>query len=192
MRQLYLLAAVSALCFAPTAYAADVREPEQEEGVVTEDVVPEPDAQEPLPDWQAGSAAVDEQQPPAASATPVPVPPVTAAEPPSDSGTTDFDTVQLQGLNKVTAKAQPIEAHIGSVTRFGTIEIVAHKCWKSSPVDRPENAVLLEVSEIKQGEAPQRIFSGWMFSSTPGLSSLEHPFYDITVISCGKSAEGKP
>lgn len=108
-------------------------------------------------------------------------------EPPQDKGSTDFNMAILQGLNKVTARAQELEAPIGSVTRFGTIEIVVHKCWKSAPSDRPENAALLEVSEIKQNETPQRIYSGWMFSSTPGISSLEHPFYDITVVECKKS-----
>lgn len=130
-----------------------------------------------------------------ATPSPTPTPPedeeqpvtVTPPAPPVGAGTTDFDMVMLQGLNKVTASRQTLEASIGSVVRYGTIEIIAHKCWKSSPEDRPENAALLEVSEIKQGEAPQHIFSGWMYSSTPGLLSLEHPFYDITVISCGKA-----
>lgn len=122
------------------------------------------------------------------SSTGVPVPAATQPAPPVDSGDTNFDTVMLQGLNKVTAARQTLEAPIGSVIRFGTIEIIAHKCWKASPDERPENAALLEVSEIKQGEAPQHIFSGWMFSSTPALSSLEHPFYDVTVVGCGKSA----
>lgn len=111
--------------------------------------------------------------------------------PPEDKGSTDFNMVILQGLNKVTARTQELEAPIGSVTRFGTIEIVVHKCWKAAPSDRPENAALLEVSEIKQNETPQRIYSGWMFSSTPGISSLEHPFYDVTVVEC-KKADVKP
>ncbi len=68
--------------------------------------------------------------------------------------------------------------------RFGTLEIVAHRCWKSEPEDRPENAALIEISELKPGETPQRIFLGWMLSSSPGLSGLEHAVYDITVLSC--------
>jgi hypothetical protein len=112
-----------------------------------------------------------------------------SAEKPADkspeiSGEDNFNEVMLQGLNKVTARASAIEAPIGSVVRFGTIEIVAHSCWKSAPDERPENAALLEISEIKQGEPPTRIFLGWMFSSSPGLSSLEHPFYDVTVVEC--------
>jgi len=106
---------------------------------------------------------------------------------PGENGDTGFDAVILRGLNKVTARSQEIEAPIGSVVRFGTIEIVAHSCWKSAPEDRPENAALLEISEIKQGEPPTQIFLGWMFSSSPGLSSLENPFYDITVVKCDKA-----
>ena len=105
---------------------------------------------------------------------------------PGVAGEADFNTVILRGLNKVTARAQTIEATIGSVVRFGTIEIVAHRCWKSAPEERPENAALLEISEVKQGEPPARIFMGWMFSSSPALSALEHPFYDVTVVRCAK------
>lgn len=31
---------------------------------------------------------------------------------------------------------------------------------------------------------PDRIFSGWMFGSSPGLNALEHPIYDVWVIDC--------
>ena len=29
-----------------------------------------------------------------------------------------------------------------------------------------------------------KLFSGWMFASSPGLSALEHPVYDVWVIKC--------
>jgi hypothetical protein len=28
------------------------------------------------------------------------------------------------------------------------------------------------------------VFSGWMFSSSPAVSAMEHPVYDITLLSC--------
>ncbi len=121
-----------------------------------------------------------------AAVPPMPTPDVKPVDAASE-GDSNYDRVMLQGLNKVTARAQEIEAPIGSVVRFGTIEIVAHSCWKSAPDERPENAALLEISEIKQGEAPTQIFLGWMFSSTPGLSALEHPFYDVSVVKCEKA-----
>lgn len=31
---------------------------------------------------------------------------------------------------------------------------------------------------------PDRIFSGWMFASSPALNAMEHPVYDVWVIDC--------
>lgn len=90
----------------------------------------------------------------------------------------------LQGLNKVIGRVSTFEAPLGTLSNFENLEIIVRKCWKSPPDERPENAALLEVREVRTGEAPKQIFLGWMLSSSPGLSSLEHPVYDITVISC--------
>lgn len=90
----------------------------------------------------------------------------------------------LQGLNKVMGRVSTLEIPLGAMVRFENLEIIARKCWKSSPDERPENASLLEIREVKAGEEPKQIFLGWMFSSSPGLSALEHPVYDVTVLSC--------
>jgi hypothetical protein len=183
---------IAALCFVPlVAIAVEIQERELQEEAQAQEDTQEPDAQDVPPENEVMDVITIENQDPIPPAEPrgksVPPSPAEPPKSPDDSsGTTDFDTVLLQGLNKVTARAQALEAPIGSVIRYGTIEIIAHKCWKSAASDRPENAALLEVSELKQGEAPHHIFSGWMFSSTPGLSSLEHPFYDINVIACSK------
>lgn len=97
-----------------------------------------------------------------------------------------YDTVFLQGLNKVTARAESLEAPVGTVIRFGNLEIIPRTCWKSPPEEQPENAALLEIWELKPKQKPQQIFYGWMFSSSPGLSALEHPVYDVTVLECKK------
>jgi hypothetical protein len=107
----------------------------------------------------------------------------------NEDNTPVITTVILQGLNKVTGHTSKLEAPTGTIARFGTLEIVARYCWKSQPEDRPENAVLLDISELKPDEPPQKIFLGWMFSSSPGLSGLEHPVYDITVLACGSKPE---
>ncbi len=92
--------------------------------------------------------------------------------------------VILRGLNKVIGRISTLEVPLGTVSNFENLEIIARKCWKSLPEEKPENAALLEVREIKIGEAPRQIFLGWMFSSSPSISGLEHPVYDITVLSC--------
>ncbi len=100
-----------------------------------------------------------------------------------------YNIIVLQGLNKVTGQISRLENPVGSVTRFGTLEIALHRCWKSNPEDRPENAALIEISELRSGEAPHNIFFGWMFSSSPGLSGLEHPVYDVTLLDCAVNEE---
>ena len=35
-------------------------------------------------------------------------------------------------------------------------------------------------------------FSGWMFASSPALSAMEHPVYDLWVLDCENKGEAKP
>ena len=90
----------------------------------------------------------------------------------------------LQGLDKVTARISTVRAPIGVTVRFGSLRIVARICGKTPPEEPPESAAFLEIDDVKPGETPQRIFSGWMFASSPALSALEHPVYDVWVIDC--------
>lgn len=110
------------------------------------------------------------------SPQPVPATPVAAA--------VESNAVRLTGLNKTTARSSTLEAPLGTVVRFGNLEIIAHRCWQAPPGERPENAALLEIRELKSDDAPKSVFQGWMFSSSPSLSSLEHPVYDIAVQAC--------
>ena len=96
----------------------------------------------------------------------------------------EFNAVILQGLNKITARSSKIIVPIGASVKFGTIEIIARTCWQSPPDEKPDNASLLEIYETKLDAPPAPIFLGWIFSSSPSISALEHPFYDITLIKC--------
>ena len=94
------------------------------------------------------------------------------------------DLAVLQGLDKVTGRISAIEAPVGRTVRFGTLEITARICHTRPPEETPETTVFLDVFDIKPGEPPARLFSGWMFASSPALNALEHPVYDIWVIDC--------
>ena len=90
----------------------------------------------------------------------------------------------LQGLDKVTARISPIHAPVGQVVRFGTLEITVQRCLKRPPEEPPESAALLDIREVRPGEAPVALFQGWMFASSPSLNALEHPIYDVWVKDC--------
>jgi hypothetical protein len=90
----------------------------------------------------------------------------------------------LQGLDKVTARVSTFGAPIGLPVRFGTLEIVAETCVKKPPEEPPETAAFLDIYENKPDQERQKIFSGWMFASSPGLNPLEHPVYDVWLKDC--------
>jgi hypothetical protein len=96
----------------------------------------------------------------------------------------EASVVVLQGLDKVTARTDTFEVPVGSAHRFGTLEITVHHCWKAPPEQPPENKAFLEIVDIRPDRAPNTVFTGWMFSSSPALNALEHPVYDVWVKNC--------
>lgn len=108
-------------------------------------------------------------------------------------------TAILQGLDKISARVSQIEAPVGHSVGFGSLSIMVDDCEKSPPEDPPENAAFIQIYETPPGEERKRLFSGWMFSSSPALSGLEHPVYDVTLLGCkapstppGSSAPAEP
>ena len=99
------------------------------------------------------------------------------------------DVVVLEGLNKITAKSYKYNVKVGDSINFERLTIQPLICWKSSPDQVSENKVLLRIIETSVGGDKKEIFYGWMFSSSPSASSMEHPMYDIRIVDCLKSPE---
>jgi hypothetical protein len=100
----------------------------------------------------------------------------------------------LQGLDKTTARISTIEAPLDQNVRFGGLVIIVHACVKRPPEEPPETAAFLQIDEILPGGNSvnaTRVFSGWMFKSSPALSALENPIYDVGVLDC-KETSGSP
>jgi hypothetical protein len=98
----------------------------------------------------------------------------------------------LQGLDKITARVSQFEASVGTPVRFGTLSIGVRDCEKNPPEEEPESAAFLEIDEVRPGEVNLRVFSGWMFASSPALSALEHPVYDVNVLDCKTASGSQP
>jgi hypothetical protein len=101
-------------------------------------------------------------------------------------------TAILQGLEKISARVSRIEAPVGTSVTFGTLSILVRDCEQNPPEDPPENAAFIQIYETPPGEATKRLFSGWMFSSSPALSGLEHPVYDVVLLGCKAASTPQP
>ena len=90
----------------------------------------------------------------------------------------------LQGLDKVTARISTFAAATDEEVRFGTLSIRVRACHKTPPTEPPESTAFVEITDNRPGGQPVELLSGWMFDSSPALSALEHPVYDVSVVDC--------
>ncbi len=95
-----------------------------------------------------------------------------------------YKTAKLIALNKITAKSQELTLKIGEAKYFGNVEIKVHKCLKKPDPYKPNNMILLSVTENKIDEDQLLVFQGWMMSSDIPLSTFEHPVYEIFARDC--------
>ncbi len=141
--------------------------------------------------------------PPAAAtppgATPAPGPNATppgAPVPPPDDTVVEAPTEHIEngravfsGLDKITGRTISFDAAIGETVQFGALRVTARACYTRPPTEATNTDAFIEVDEvILQGQI-KRIFTGWMFASSPGLHAVEHPIYDVWLTDCGSPAQ---
>jgi hypothetical protein len=102
----------------------------------------------------------------------------------------------LQGLDKTTARVSKFDAPVDQSVRFGTLVITVRACVKKPPEEEPNTAAFLVIDEVRPGDAngveSKRVFSGWMFASSPAIAALEDPIYDINVLDCRTDTTSAP
>lgn len=96
----------------------------------------------------------------------------------------NFPIVRLRALDKVTARTVTFEAAVGNTIKFGGLYIRVQSCRKAPPIEQPESASFLQIWEVTPAGEARWVFSGWMFASSPGLSAMDHPIYDVWVLDC--------
>lgn len=95
---------------------------------------------------------------------------------------------KLQTLDKITARISSLDVALNIPERFGTLEITVSRCAYRPPEEPPENAAFLLVRDVGHDPnlPPVKVFEGWVFSSSPAISGLEHAVYDVTLIACNR------
>lgn len=97
----------------------------------------------------------------------------------------------LRGLDKITGRPTNIFAPIGVPVDFATLTITARYCYSTPPSEPPETAAFVEITDHRPDQPKKQVFSGWMHASSPSLNGLQHPLYDVWVISCRTNQPGQ-
>jgi hypothetical protein len=101
-----------------------------------------------------------------------------------------MDSAVLRAIDKVTARAQTLRVPVGVPVTFGRLEILVKSCYARPPEETPESSALLQINKIrgKERDKKNKVFDGWMFASSPDLSAMDDPVYDLWVLSCENNA----
>ena len=103
----------------------------------------------------------------------------------SESVKNDKIYINLKALDKITAKTSSIRIAVGAKSFFGSLEIKALKCQLSEGKDTSDAVAYIQVKDLSAKDNNRVfLFNGWTFASSPTLQSIDHPIYDLWIISC--------
>jgi hypothetical protein len=94
------------------------------------------------------------------------------------------DGAVLGALDKITGRVSEIPVAVGDRAEFFRLSIDVMSCQERIAAQRPESAAFLVITETPLEGEPERVFSGWMFGSSPSVSALDHPIYDVWLVRC--------
>jgi hypothetical protein len=145
----------------------------------------EPTRLTPSPTNAPAQPSVGSQAPAASSPTPEPA----IAPPPQETIVTPSPKIDnaravFSGLDKITGRITSFDVAVGETVQFGALRVTPRACYTRPPTEATNTDAFVAVDEVTlQGEI-KRIFTGWMFASSPGLHAIEHPIYDVWLTDC--------
>ncbi len=98
----------------------------------------------------------------------------------------------FSGLDKITGRIIAFGVAIDETVQFGALQITPRVCNTRPPTEPAQTTSFVEVDEITLQNEVRRIFTGWMFAASPGLSAIEHPVYDVWLVDCKAEITAAP
>ncbi|PIZ30908.1 MAG: hypothetical protein COY40_03410 [Alphaproteobacteria bacterium CG_4_10_14_0_8_um_filter_53_9] len=92
-------------------------------------------------------------------------------------------TALVRILDKQTNRLQVIAGAVGTDLTGAPLRVTVGRCVKSIEGRPGQDAAWLTMAPLGGGE---RFFEGWMFSTYPEVSALDHPRYDVQLVACDK------
>ena len=86
-------------------------------------------------------------------------------------------------LNKTTNKVSTKNILVSSNISWETLNIEVLYCGSTPPTEIPEDYVLIDVYDTINNKNTN-IYKGWMISSSPDVTPLENPIYDLWLVDC--------
>ena len=91
---------------------------------------------------------------------------------------------QLRGLDKITGVTTDLSVMVGDTVKFGRLSVSLTDC--RYPTADPSSNAFAQMIIFEEGQETP-VFDGWMIASSPALSALDHPRYDVWVLRCSNT-----
>jgi len=95
---------------------------------------------------------------------------------------------EVRVLDKLTGTTIDLALKRGAAQAFGKLGIEMDDCRYPSIDPASESYAHLTITEAS---AAAPLFQGWMIASSPALSALDHPRYDVWVLTCDLPKDAK-
>jgi hypothetical protein len=94
-------------------------------------------------------------------------------------GESDRPVAALRGLDKFSGLTRDFDAEVGAEVVYERLQVKVLACRAREAGDAAAYV------EIRDARTPDTLaFAGWMIAAVPALSALDHPRYDVWLLSC--------
>lgn len=87
----------------------------------------------------------------------------------------------MRVLDKINGTVTDLDLADGDTQAVGTLTVTLGEC--RYPADNPSGDAYALVS-IRTARDDSAVFEGWMIASSPALSAMDHPRYDVWALRC--------
>ena len=88
---------------------------------------------------------------------------------------------ELRLLDRITGEVRDYRLDTGDVVEHANLVVSLVDCRYPAGQSNSESFAYLRIQDVR---AENLAFAGWMFASSPALSALDHPRYDVWVLRC--------
>ncbi|MEM6550213.1 MAG: DUF2155 domain-containing protein [Pseudomonadota bacterium] len=184
-----VLLTLALLLSAGAAAAQGTIESEQLAPLIPGGQLPPSDTPGLLEDGEQGNGEIEEMPAPSQEFKRAPL---GVIEPDSPVLVPPVDTVatpaaKIRQLDKLNGESETLTIRSGDRQMAGRLEILVEDCRQPTAASGHGDIAFLKIWDTRDPEA-EPVFSGWMFADSPALSAMDHPRYDVWVMSCATEA----
>lgn len=89
----------------------------------------------------------------------------------------------IRTLDRISGQVVDYDMQVGEIVERGNLRVSLKQCRYPEGELNADAFAFLTIQDLRHNTPT---FEGWMIASSPALSALEHPRYDVWVLSCSR------